>query len=337
MVELATRLLVGFFPVVLFLLCLIYLDSYKLIGLRLVLLAIAAGGLAAGLGYLLNLTLLTRLGLDLPLYSRYVAPIIEETLKALVLAYFIRSHKIGFLVDAAIFGFAIGAGFAMIENLYYLNLLPDARLPVWIIRGFGTAIMHGGTTAIFGIVSKTLADRKFSASGPAFVPGLLMAIVVHSFFNHFFFSPLFSTLAILLALPPLVLLVFQRSEKSLQEWLGVGFDADAELLALINSGQLSTSKVGSYLQSLREKFRGEVVADMLCYLRLHTELSLRAKGELMMRECGFRSDLEPDIKAKFEEMKYLERSIGKTGRLAMAPFLHVSGKALWQLYMLESK
>jgi hypothetical protein len=76
---------------------------------------------------------------------------------------------------------------------------------------------------------------------------------------------------------------------------------------------------------------------MLCYLRLHTELSLRAKGELMMRECGFRSDLEPDIKAKFEEMKYLERSIGKTGRLAMAPFLHVSGKALWQLYMLESK
>ena len=337
MVEFSTKLLVGFLPVVLLLLCLIYLDSYKLVGLRPVLIAIVAGGLAAGVGYLLNAALWGQLAWEVGLYSRYVAPLVEETLKALLLVYLIRSHRIGFLVDAAIFGFAVGAGFALIENLYYLNLVGDARLVVWIVRGFGTAFMHGGATAIFGIVSKTLADRRSSAGPAVFLPGLLLAVVVHSFYNHFFLSPMLSTLAILVVLPPLLALVFHYSERSVQDWLGVGFDADTELLELINSGSLSESRVGRYLHSLTERFHGPVVADMLCYLRLHTELSLRAKGELMMRELGFRSELETETRAKFEEMKYLERSIGATGRLAMAPFLHVSGKTLWQLYMLEQK
>ena len=38
---------------------------------------------------------------------------------------------------------------------------------------------------------------------------------------------------------------------------------------------------------------------------------------------------------KFEEMRYLEKSIGKTGCLAMSPFLKMTRKDLWQLYVLE--
>jgi hypothetical protein len=77
-----------------------------------------------------------------------------------------------------------------------------------------------------------------------------------------------------------------------------------------------------------------VVADLLCYLRLHTELALRAKGILIMREAGFESPVDDATREKFEEMRYLETSIGRTGLLAMAPMLHISHKDLWQLYML---
>ena len=114
------------------------------------------------------------------------------------------------------------------------------------------------------------------------------------------------------------------------------FAADTELLGLMHSGQLSESKVGQYLQTLKSRFSGEVVVDLLCYLRLHVELSLRAKGELMMRESGFRSPIDPEIKAKFEEMKYLEKSIGRTGRFAIMPVLRWSSRDLWQLHMLGS-
>jgi hypothetical protein len=114
----------------------------------------------------------------------------------------------------------------------------------------------------------------------------------------------------------------------------MGFDADTELLELINSGDLSSSKVGVYLNSLKEKFEGPIVADLLCYLRLHTELSIRAKGLLMMRESGFVSKTGEETKAKLEELKFLEKSIGPTGKLAIKPFMQMSQKDLWQIYML---
>jgi len=40
---------------------------------------------------------------------------------------------------------------------------------------------------------------------------------------------------------------------------------------------------------------------------------------------------------KFTEMRYLEKSIGRTGILALAPMLHMSHKDLWQLYMLGKR
>ena len=326
---------VGLLPVLLFLLSLIALDSYKLVRLRAVLLAIVVGGVAAGAAYLLNGAVLETSELEFTIFSRYVAPPVEELLKGSIVVYLLTSHRVGFLVDAAIFGFAVGAGFALVENLYFLNLVGQASPATWIIRGFGTAIMHGGTTAILAIMAKTMGERRERIDAASVLPALLTATVVHGFFNHFFLTPVLSALLVLVLLPPLLLLVFQRSERALHEWLGTGFDADVQLLDLIHSGEFADSKPGRYLQSLTEHFPGEIVADMLCYLRLHLELAIRAKGELMMRESGFQSEIEPETRAKFEELRYLQNSIGATGRLAMKPFLDVRGRELWQLYLLE--
>lgn len=334
MTELIPRLLAAFLPVLIFLCALIYLDSYKLVRLRWVVFAIVLGGAAAAASYAANGVLFSRLAVDFTTYSRYLAPVVEESAKALVVIWFIRSQRTGFLVDASIFGFAVGTGFALLENAYYLQSIPDAHLVVWVIRGLGTAVMHGGTTAIFAIGSQLLAELKSPKQVSIFLPGLGAAMVLHSLFNHLFFSPIFSTIATLVGFPLLVFVVFEKSEQSLQNWLEVGFDADTELLELMNSGRLSESKVGKYLQSLRERFSGEVVMDLLCYLRIRLELSLRAKGILMMREAGFDAEPDDDTSALFREMKYLEGSIGKTGKLALLPFLRASGKELWQFYMI---
>ena len=88
------------------------------------------------------------------------------------------------------------------------------------------------------------------------------------------------------------------------------------------------------IDTLRRRFQGPVVADLLCYLRLHTELALRAKGVLMMRENGFDMPVDDATRDKFAELDYLESSIGKTGLLALKPMLHMSHRDLWQLHML---
>lgn len=331
---LVLRALLGLLPVVCFLGALVALDSYKLVRLRTVLSVIALGGITAGASFAVNLLVYHGLDIQFSTLSRYVAPVVEETFKGAVILMLLRSNRIGFLVDAAIFGVAVGAGFAMVENLYYLRQLADAHPGVWIVRGFGTAVMHGGVQAIFAIILVTLSDKRGRTDALALLPAFLAAVVVHSAFNHLVRWPMYLTLAQLVLLPPLILLVFQRSEKAVEGWLGTGFDADSELLELINSGELGGSPVGRYLHQLRSRFRGEVVADLLCYLRLHVELALRAKGVLMMREGGFEVEVDEPTRAKFEEMSYLERSVGPTALMAMKPFLHMSRKDLWQLYML---
>ena len=326
--------LLGLLPVCCFLAALMYLDSYKLVPVRLIIGTIVLGCVAAIASYPLNGAGLEWFDVEFITYTRYVAPFVEETLKAIIIIALLRSNRIGFLVDAAIYGFAVGAGFAIFENMYYLQILPDMPLGAWIVRGFGTAIMHGGATAIFAIIGHTMLGQYPKYGLAALIPAYFIAVITHSVFNHFFLTPLLNTLIVLVCLPLLLVAVFDRSERSVSDWLGMGFDADTELLELINSGELSFSKVGFYLISLKEKFEGPIVADLLCYLRLHTELSIRAKGLLMMRESGFVNKTGEETEAKLEELKFLEKSIGTTGKLAIKPFMRMSQKDLWQIYML---
>ena len=334
-VDILSHGVVGLLPVLCFLAILLYLDSYKLVRLRAVIAVVASGVVVAGACYFLNGYLLRVTAIDLSSFTRYVGPVTEELGKALVIIALIRAHRVGFLVDAAIFGFAVGTGFAIVENIYYQLLVPDAGIGTWIVRGFGTAIMHGGATAIFAMMSLALLERARKRTIVAFLPGFALAVTLHSAFNHMYVSPRLSTLAVLVVLPPILYVVFQHSEKAVGDWLGQGFDADAEMLELINSARLSDSPLGEYLNTLKHKFKGPVVADMLCYLRLYTELALRAKGILMLRESGFEEvPVDEATQAKFTELRYLESSIGKTGLLAIQPMCHMSHKDLWQLYML---
>ena len=326
---------VGLLPVCLLLVALVLIDSYKLVAFRAVLLSVGAGVVAALLSYAVNVTLRPALGLDSASYSGYVAPIVEESLKAAFIAYLLHRSRVGFVVDAAIHGFAIGTGFAFVENLYYLRVIQDATVWTWIVRGFGTAIMHGGATAILAMVAKSFHDRAATPRLYLILPGLGVAVVLHSLYNHFLLQPLLATALIVLVFPWLCIAVFQQSERETRGWLGTGFDLDQELLRAVRAGQVAGTPVGKYLMTVRSRFSPEVIVDMMCLLRLRAELAIRAKGLLMMREAGFDAEPEPGLTQTFEELRYLEQSIGKTGLLALQPFLATSTRDLWQLNMLD--
>ena len=238
----------------------------------------------------------------------------EELLKAIPLVALVARRRVGFLVDAAIAGFAVGAGFAAVENIQYFVVLGPSSLLLWVVRGLGTALMHGSATAIMAILSKLLADRYGSNRAWVYLPGLLAAVIWHSIFNHFLVSPNVSTVVLLLVLPVFFVAVFHFSELRTRDWLGVGFDSD-QSVQLIHSGQISGSRIGAYLEELKERLPPTVVADMLCLLRLRLELSIQAKGILLMRQSGFPVEPDPEVEAKFVELRYLENSIGPTGLL----------------------
>jgi protease PrsW len=322
-------------PVLLFLAGLVYLDSFKLVGIATVLWGMLLGVSAAAATCFLSGPAMSVLHLNFAYYSRYVAPVLEESLKSTVVIYLFRRNRIGFAVDAAILGFAVGAGFSLFENIYYAYVFPNANLGVWMVRGLGTALMHGGTTAIFAITAYVLSERHTFSNALNYVPGLVLAISLHSIFNQFTAFPLISTAATIIVLPLSLLLIFDKSEHYVHDWLIHDYESHEHLLEDIRSGKFSHTEAGRLITSLAARFGTTVVADIFAYIRLHTELVLRAEQVLLAREGGNVAPLTKVDGESFKRLHALERKIGRTAMLATWPHLKFSRQELWELHQLE--
>lgn len=324
-------------PVVLFLAALTLMDTFRLVRPAAILLAIAYGAVAAGISLGLNEWLLRSLQVPAPLVRQYIAPAAEEVAKALLVIVLVASARVAFLVDAAVQGFAIGTGFALVENVWYLGSIAESSVALWIVRGFGTAILQGATTSIVAIVARVLLDRKPGRTLPAFAPGLAAAFAIHSAFNHRWLPPMAETLMLLIALPLLVVAVFERSERATRDWIGGGLDLDLTLHELLQSSDFAGTRFGRYLQELRARLPGAVVADMYCLLRLELELSIQAKALLLAREAGLDLPTSGDLEPALAERRSLEDSIGVAGLLTLQPLRVTSHRDQWHRHLLARR
>ena len=196
-----------------FLAALRVLDSYKLVSLRTVGSALAAGAVAAAVCYGINTVVFRQLHANPDLYIHFGAPVVEELAKGAFWVFLIATARVAFMVDSAICGFAIGAGFALVENMTYLEVLQGRGFGVWLMRGFGTAVMHGGVAAIGAFLSVYLSESRQWRGARQFVPGLVVAMILHSLFNQGVLSPAGSTAATVVGLSVIFMVVFYFSER----------------------------------------------------------------------------------------------------------------------------
>jgi RsiW-degrading membrane proteinase PrsW (M82 family) len=337
MLEIVLKGLIALLPVIVLVVVLFRMDSHRLLGARFMVQIFLAGCLSAIACYWINAFALQYLALDLSRYTRYVAPLIEETLKASIIIYLFRTHRIGFLIDAGILGFTVGAGFSFVENIYYLHLTSDAHYGIWIVRGFGTAIMHGGATALFAIIAEQMTKRHLKMNPLLYIPGLIVAFLLHAVFNHFPISPILSTAVTLLILPTILLLLFERDERTIHDFLEVDFAAHKRLLAQINNGEFSGCEAGRFLQDMKQKLSGPVAQEMIDYFCLHTELVLNAESILLAREQNIDVEIGTEIQQRLDKMHRLEKHIGRAGLRELRPHLQFTAKDLWEIHLLEDE
>jgi len=330
------NLLITLVPVAVFLAALAQLDTFRLVRPAAIARALAYGAGAAGASLAINEWLLRSWHLSIALVAATYAPVIEESLKSAFLVMLIATSRVAFLVDAAVEGFAVGTGFAIVENIWYLQTM-QASAALWIVRGFGTATLQGATTTIFAIVSRALHDRYGGRRATTFLPGWIAAVALHAAFNVRVLPPVAETLALLVLLPLVVLIVFERSERAMREWIGAGLDLDVELLQLMTSDAFPYTRFGQYLQQLRERTGGWSTADMFCLLRLELELSVQAKAVLLARESGLELPPDVDLEDALAEREQLHRSIGKAGLLALQPLQVSSHRDRWHRHLLRGK
>jgi RsiW-degrading membrane proteinase PrsW (M82 family) len=330
------EIVLSFFPVLLFLGFLFMMDSFRLVRISSLLLCLGWGIISAISAFYVNTFIAGTLDLDFRQLSRYVAPLTEEFIKSMAIVVMIYKKRQGFLVDAAVYGFAVGTGFSLAENIiYFLGTPPESALINSVIRGFGTAFMHGGCTGLLAVFFMAGIERSGSFLLSGFI-GLIVAILIHSGFNHFPLPPLYQTLVNMVVMPLLFVAIFRINTQRLQKWLEIEFSSEVELLGMIRKGEFGGTKSGRYLASLREQFTPEVVFDMYCFLSLYIELSIKAKRNIMLQEGGFPLIREEDLLQKLEELKMLRRRIGKIGELALAPLIRMNYRNLWKLTKLRT-
>jgi RsiW-degrading membrane proteinase PrsW (M82 family) len=331
-------------PVLVLLLVLDRLDIFNLITMRTIALMVAIGGALAGVSFFINGGLLDGFPIGFSNYSRYVAPAIEEPLKALPIIVMFAMNRLGFKLDAAIAGFAVGAGFSMVENAWYLHELPGANYGGWLVRGFGTAIMHGGATALFAAAAHEMSEKQVQADAARyrfnpllFLPGLAGAYVLHSVFNHFSDQPLLAMVLTLLLVPTSLFLILSRSERATHAWIKSDHDAHKKLLDDIRSGQFAQSDMGRMLKRVANRFRPGIAPDVFSYLETKTELVLRGEEIMLAVQEGEDVAVGSDERAKVMRLEELEQKIGPSVLTAIAPKLGFSRNDLWELEHLKKR
>lgn len=312
--DLVLKALIAMAPVLLLLVVFDRLDVFNLIPMREIGLLVLAGAALALIGLLANWQMLEGFPIARGAFSRYVAPIIEETMKAAPIVFLFARNRLGFKLDAAIAGFAVGAGFSVAENAWYLFTLTGTNISDWLVRGLGTAVMHGATTALFAIISHEMSERQseslaahYSFKPLLFLPGLAVAITVHSLFNHFPDQPL-AIMALTFLLAPLTLfMALAKSERATRQWLATDAAAHRTILADIRANRFDPSSIIGAVQTV-----GSVPAsDILAYLELKLELVLRAEELILASHDGAASDAGDAEREKFARLDALERGLGK--------------------------
>ena len=144
------------------------------------------------------------------------------------------------------------------------------------------------------------------------------------------------TIGQILFMPVMFISIFYRSEIGLKKWLNLNMDTEMTLLEYVNLGSISESKIGVYLQTMKDIIPGKVMVDIICYLRIYLELAINVKGRLLLLEAGFKQGYDKELKSKITEMKFLQKSIGKTGQLALFPVIRFSNRDLWQIYFISN-
>ena len=339
-----THWLIALVPVLLLLTIFVWFDAFKLMTLREILLLLLLGGFAAVASYPVSGRLLDAFPLGFSNYSRFVAPWIEETIKGVVIVALFRMNRIGFKLDAVISGFAVGAGFSVIENIIYLVRLSEYGAGTWLVRGLGTAVMHGDTLAILAATAHEFAERETrEAAGDFrfnllwFVPGYLAAVAIHTAFNQFPDRPLLAMLGASLFAPIAILGIFQFGTSEAQQWLEAEYKAHKAQLEALKAGGWPEGPAASRVVALAGRLGPTAESHVRRYWEVLAGLVIEAE-ETLLEEAG--GDVKFDkekIRGAFGELHALQTALGRTTFAELRRLLPFSRNDYWELSELEER
>ena len=320
-------------PVVIYIFIVYKIDNFSLINVKNLFLQVLCGMVAAlvcfGLFQLTGLILSEN-------QSDFFNPVLEEIIKAIPLLWLATRKKIVFFIDSIICGAAIGGGFSILENIFYLLLGNEMGIGTVLFRGLEVALIHMGCSAIIAaglmlgirLILRSRSRLPIKNSDALMVISLLVvAPMLHVCHNTFHFNPLVQFIFVIGTMGGLLVWTYFYDVEMIHRWLDTGLDKQLSLLDSIKKGQLSDTPTGHFLQSVKDAFPPEDFFDMICFVQLHVRLSVASRSRVMLWESGLERDLpltdemKELILSQYTEYRLLEKRLGNTARMTIAPIV----------------
>ena len=335
---------VALIPVIVLLGLFVWLDAFALMSFGEILVLLLLGALGALAAWPVSGRLLDTLPIGFSLYSRFVAPWIEEAIKAVLVIVLFRMNRIGYKLDAVISGFAIGAGFSVVENIFYLTIFPEYGTGTWLVRGFGTAIMHGTTLAALAAIAHEFAEREtreaaaeFDFSLMWFVPGYGVAVALHTGFNQFPDRPLIAMLAAVLVAPLALIAILNFGTAEARRWLAAECVEHRSQVESLRSGRWPGGPAGQKVAALAGRLDPESAKRVRRYWELQAWLVAEAE-ESLMEEAGGDAEFDAaEVRAALAELDGLKRALGRSTYVALQALLPFSRNDYWEVSELRQR
>jgi len=244
-------------------------------------------------------------------------PIIEEALKSVMLFALITSPRFRYIVDGAIYGFASGIGFAIVENILYISNNPGAALAISVSRALSTSLMHATTSSLIGIALGHLRRSGNRTKILWALGGFVPAMATHIIYNNIV-SRLDGTALLLVAIGIGVIGAFliQRQirlgvtdeKERFSQTLGIGVGVTgAERRAVQNLGENAIEKI---LNELADYFGRDKAEQIRRLLVLQGNIGILQNNLQTQASERLRKAWDAEIAQKRLEMDILRNSLG---------------------------
>jgi hypothetical protein len=246
---------------------------------------------------------------------RFIAPIVEEILKGLILLYLVRRKNFTYFIDGAIYGFAAGIAFAIVENFQYILGDSYSAMSMAINRVISTNLMHAAATAILGILLGVARFEKPIKQIGISLVGLLVAVLLHMGFNNLVTrvsSGLLLVYAVFIGGGAAAFIAFmiKRGLAVEKKWIGQTLGIPdriekGEVIAVQN-----IDKVDEILTRLDEKLGPETGDKIKKLLLVQAKLGIQRKSVERMEDEKMRLAIQAQVESLGKEMEILRREIG---------------------------
>jgi RsiW-degrading membrane proteinase PrsW (M82 family) len=266
-------------------------DRYRIIELKWIVVCLLGGVLSYSIAARINPALRDSGILSKTQVIRFAVPILETAFKGLVLYVILSRLKFSRTVDGVIYGIAVGAGYAIVENYEYVLGYRDIAIVVALARTFSTNFVHMGVTGLSGyLLSLPQFNKIFLTRMAKILFALFVPSIIHVMFNTMVNSgiALFIAIAFGLLMIGVPRVIITRLVKQDEKWIEQFLQGNTEV-----SGSSAVNNIQQIIKTIRSLF-GNIRA-----AQLERFLILQARRGILQKAVNDMDD--PKLKTPIEE------------------------------------